>query len=67
MRVADGRFLRNANLGSDDASVLLVDLVRALGSPVFDEYFHGLVESGSLVATLAGSRVIRTDFPKDQA
>jgi len=55
---ADGRFLRNANLGSDDASVLLVDLVRALGSPVFDEYFHGLVESGSLVATLAGSRVI---------
>jgi hypothetical protein len=56
--VADGRFLRNANLGSDDASVLLVDLVRALGSPVFDEYFHGLVESGSLVATLAGSRVI---------
>jgi hypothetical protein len=34
--VADGRFLRNANLGCDDASVLLVDLVRALGSPVFD-------------------------------
>jgi hypothetical protein len=56
--VADGRFLRNAYLGSDDASVLLVDLVRALGPPVFDEYFHGLVESGSLVATLAGSRVI---------
>ena len=56
--VADGRFLRNANLGSDDASVLLVDLVRALGPPVFDEYFHGLVESGSLAATLAGSRVI---------
>jgi hypothetical protein len=56
--VADGRFLRNANLGSDDASVLLVDLVRALGPPVFDEYFHGLVESSSLLATLAGSRVI---------
>jgi hypothetical protein len=56
--VADGRFLRNANLGADDASVLLVDLVRALGPPVFDEYFHGVVESGSLVATLAGSRVI---------
>jgi uncharacterized protein DUF4350 len=56
--IADGRFLRNANLGSGDASVLLVDLVRALGPPVFDEYFHGLVESGSLVATLAGSRVI---------
>jgi hypothetical protein len=56
--IADGRFLRNANLGSGDASVLLVDLVRALGPPVFDEYFHGLVESSSLVATLAGSRVI---------
>jgi hypothetical protein len=56
--IADGRFLRNANLGSGDASVLLVDLVRALGPPMFDEYFHGLVESGSLVATLAGSRVI---------
>jgi hypothetical protein len=56
--VADGRFMRNANLGSGDASVLLVDLVRALGPPMFDEYFHGLVESGSLVATLAGSRVI---------
>jgi uncharacterized protein DUF4350 len=56
--VADGRFMRNANLGSGDASVLLVDLVRALGPPVFDEYFHGMVESGSLVATLAGSRVI---------
>jgi hypothetical protein len=56
--IADGRFLRNANLGSGNASVLLVDLVRALGPPVFDEYFHGLVESGSLVATLAGSRVI---------
>lgn len=56
--IADGRFLRNVNLGSGDASVLLVDLVRALGPPMFDEYFHGLVESGSLVATLAGSRVI---------
>jgi hypothetical protein len=56
--VADGRFMRNANLGSGDASVLLVDLVRALGPPVFDEYFHGMVESGSLVAMLAGSRVI---------
>lgn len=56
--IADGRFLRNVNLGSGDASVLLVDLVRALGPPIFDEYFHGLVESGSLVATLAGSRVI---------
>ncbi len=56
--IADGRFLRNVNLGSGDASVLLVDLVRALGPPMFDEYFHRLVESGSLVATLAGSRVI---------
>ena len=56
--VADGRFLRNANLGSYDASVLLADMVRALGPPVFDEYFHGLVESDSLVATLAGSRVM---------
>jgi hypothetical protein len=56
--VADGRFLLNANLGSEDTSVLLADFVRALGPPVFDEYFHGLVESDSLVATLAGSRVI---------
>jgi hypothetical protein len=56
--VADGRFVRNANLGSDDASVLLVDLVRALGPPVFDEHFHGLVESSSLLTALAGSRVM---------
>lgn len=56
--IADGRFLLNANLGKDDDSLLLADLVRALGPPSFDEYFHGMVESSSLVATVAGSRVM---------
>lgn len=56
--IADGRFIRNANLGSADASVLVVDLARALGTPVFDEYCHGLTTPVSLVATILESRAM---------
>ncbi len=56
--IADGRFIRNSNLGSADASVLVVDLARALGTPVFDEYCHGLTTPVSLVATILESRAM---------
>ncbi len=56
--VADGRFVRNASLGQADAGVLVVDLAREFGTPVFDEHCHGLAASVSIVATVAGSRAI---------
>lgn len=56
--IADGRFVRNANLGAADASVLAVDLVRALGTPVFDEYCHGLAAPVSIVMAVVFSRAM---------
>ncbi len=56
--VADGRFVLNSNLGDGDASLLLVDLVSAFGSPTFDEWSHGMGADVSLVATLVASRAV---------
>jgi hypothetical protein len=56
--IADGRFVLNSNLDKDDASVLLVDLVRALGAPDFDEHYHGLAAPVSSLALLAHPRLL---------
>ncbi|MGH7933910.1 MAG: DUF4350 domain-containing protein [Candidatus Binataceae bacterium] len=56
--IADDRFLRNADLGDGDNSLIVVDLVRALGAPGFDEHSHGLAAPVSIIAALAGSRAI---------
>ncbi|HKN02238.1 MAG TPA: DUF4350 domain-containing protein [Candidatus Binataceae bacterium] len=56
--IADGRFLLNSNLDNGDGSVLLVDLVHALGAPVFDEHCHGLVAPVSSLAVLAYPRLL---------
>jgi hypothetical protein len=56
--VADGRFLRNANLAQGDASVLVFDLAHALGAPVFDERCPGLAPPASLPALIVDSRAI---------
>src|SRR5271163_280466 len=51
--IADGRFVLNSNLDQGDSSVLLIDLVRALGAPDFDEHSHGLAAPESVLALLA--------------
>ena len=56
--IADDAFLSNANLGNDDASLLVVDLAIAFGAPSFDEWSHGFAPPGSIVAMLLGSRAI---------
>ncbi len=56
--IADGRFMHNANLDLGDCGVLLVDLVRALGTPVFDEWCHGIAPPASIVEAVAGSRAM---------
>ena len=56
--VADGRFVLNSNLDQGDASVLLVDLTRALGTPDFDEHSHGLATPESTLALLANPRLL---------
>jgi len=56
--IADGRFVLNANLDKGDASVLLVDLTRALGAPDFDEHCHGLVAPESTLALLGNPRLL---------
>jgi Domain of unknown function (DUF4350) len=56
--IADDRFMHNANLDLGDCSVLLVDLVRALGAPTFDEWCHGIAPPASIVEAVAGSRAI---------
>ncbi len=50
--IADGRFLLNSVLDEAGASTLLVNLVQALGVPVFDERSHGLRERRSWVGSL---------------
>jgi hypothetical protein len=56
--IADDRFIHNANLDLGDCSVLLVDIARALGAPVFDEWCHGIAPPASLVEAIAGSRAM---------
>ena len=56
--VADDRFLINANLDQADASLLLVDLARALGAPTFDEHFHGLAAPSSPIWSIVYSRAM---------
>jgi hypothetical protein len=56
--IADSSFIHNANLDLGDCSVLLVDLVRALGAPSFDEWCHGIAPPASIVEALAGSRAM---------
>ena len=38
--------------------MLLVDLVRAIGTPDFDEYSHGLVASESAFALFSNPRLL---------
>lgn len=56
--IADNAFLRNANLGTGDASAIVVDLALAFGAPSFDEWSHGFAPPGSIVAVLLGSRAV---------
>lgn len=56
--IADNTFLRNANLGTGDASAIVVDLALAFGAPSFDEWSHGFAPPGSIVAVLLGSRAV---------
>lgn len=56
--IADGAFILNSNLDKADASVLLVDLVHAIGTPDFDEYSHGLVASESAFALFSNPRLL---------
>jgi len=54
--IADDNFLRNEHLADADASLVLVDLVRAFGAPVFDEHSHGLAPPASLTLAILESR-----------
>ncbi len=56
--IADDSFLRNEHLADADASVLVVDLARVFGAPVFDEYSHGLAPPSSLTFAILDSRAI---------
>jgi hypothetical protein len=56
--IADDTFLRNEHLGDADASLLVVDLARAFGTPVFDEHSHGLAAPSSLTLAVLDSRAI---------
>jgi uncharacterized protein DUF4350 len=52
---ADSRFLRNRWLDRGDAAPFAFDWVHAYGVPRLDEWEHGLSETPSTVAYLAGS------------
>jgi hypothetical protein len=56
--IADDGFLRNEHLADADASLVLVDLVRAFGTPAFDEHSHGLAPPASLALAILASRAI---------
>jgi hypothetical protein len=56
--IADGIFLRNEYFADADASLVLVDLARAFGTPVFDEHSHGLSPPSSLTLAILDSRAI---------
>jgi hypothetical protein len=53
--VADATFLRNAWLDRGDAAPLALDLVRAFGTPLFDEREHGLRAEQNTLRYLARS------------
>jgi hypothetical protein len=56
--VADGRFMLNSNLDQGDSSVLVVDLARAVGPPLFDEHCRGLAAPVSTLALLGSPRLL---------
>jgi uncharacterized protein DUF4350 len=56
--IADSSFMLNNNLARSSSSLLVFDLVRALGVPAFDERCHGLAPPFSLPAIIARSRAI---------
>ena len=56
--IADGRFMLNSNLDQGDDSLLLVDLVHALGTPTFDEHCHGLAAPASSLALFGHPRLL---------
>ena len=56
--IADDVFLRNEHLADADASLLVADLARAYGAPVFDEHSHGLSAPSSLTLAILDSRAI---------
>jgi hypothetical protein len=56
--IADDNFLRNEHLADADASLLVVDLVRAFGPPSFDEHAHGLAAPSSLSFAILDSRAL---------
>ncbi len=56
--IADAAFLRNAWLDSADAAPLAVDLARAYGAPLFDEYEHGFRVEYNALHYLLRSRAL---------
>jgi hypothetical protein len=56
--LADAAFLTNTRLGNEDDAALLVDLVRALGAPAFDERCHGLLPESSAWSALGAGFVL---------
>ena len=56
--VADDTFLRNEHLGDADACLLVADLARTFGAPIFDEHSHGLAAPSSLTLAILDSRAI---------
>ena len=56
--VADDVFFRNEHLADADASVLVADLARTYGAPVFDEHSHGLSAPSSLTLAILDSRAV---------
>lgn len=56
--IADVAFLRNAWLDAADAAPLAVDLARAYGPPLFDEYEHGFRVEHNALHYLLRSRAL---------
>ena len=56
--IADDSFIRNEHLADADASLVVVDLARELGAPVFDEHSHGLAAPTSLPLAILDSPAI---------
>jgi hypothetical protein len=56
--IADDIFLRNEYLAEGDASLVVVDLARKFGAPVFDEHSHGLAAPTSLTFAILDSRAM---------
>jgi hypothetical protein len=56
--IADDNFLRNEHLADADASLLVVNIVRAFGAPSFDEHSHGLAAPSSLPLAILESRAL---------